>query len=38
MKAALVKPLIKNNTMDCNILNNYKPVSNLTFLSKVIGS
>ena len=36
MKAALVKPLIKKHTMDCNILNNYRPVSNLTFLSKVI--
>ena len=36
MKAALVKPLIKNHTMDCNILNNYRPVSNLRFLSKVI--
>ena len=36
MKAALVKPLIKNHTLDCNILNNYRPVSNLTFLSKVI--
>ena len=36
MKAALVKPLIKNHTMDCNILNNYRPVSNLTFLFKVI--
>jgi len=36
VKAALVKPLIKNHTMDCNILNNYRPVSNLTFLSKVI--
>ena len=36
MKAALVKPLIKKNTMDCNILNNYRPVSNLTFVSKVI--
>ena len=22
--------------MDCNILNNYRPVSNLTFLSEVI--
>jgi hypothetical protein len=22
--------------MDCNILNNYRPASNLTFLSKVI--
>ena len=36
MKAALVKPLIKENTMDCNILNNYIPVSNLTFLYTVI--
>ena len=35
-KAALVKPLIKQHTMDCNILNNYIPVSNLTCLSKVI--
>ena len=35
-KAALVKPLMKNHTMDCNILNNYRPVSKLTFLSKVI--
>jgi len=24
MKAALVKPLIKNHTVDCNILNNYR--------------
>ena len=36
MKAAFVKPLIKNHTLDCDILNNYRPVSNLTFLSKVI--
>jgi len=36
MKPALVKPLIKKHSMDCNILNNYRPVSNLTFLSKVI--
>jgi len=28
MKAVLVKPLIKEHTMDCNILNNYRPVSN----------
>jgi hypothetical protein len=34
MKAALVKPLIKNHTMDCNILK--RPVSNLTFVSKDI--
>ena len=36
MKAALVKPLIKKHTMEYNILNNYRPVSNLTFVSKVI--
>jgi len=35
MKAALVKPLIKNHTVDCNILNNYRSVSNVTFLSTV---
>ena len=36
MKATIVKPLIKKHTMDCNILNNYRPVSNLIFVSKVI--
>jgi len=36
MKAAIVKPLIQKHTMDCNILNNYRSVWNLTFLSKVI--
>ena len=36
MKPALVKPLIKNHRMYCYILNNYRPVSNITFLSKVI--
>jgi len=36
MKATFVKPLIKRHTMDCNILNNYRPVSNLRCLSKVI--
>ena len=36
MKPALVKPLRKNHSMDCNILNNYRPISNLTILSNVI--
>ena len=36
MKAAFVKLLIKNQTVDCNILNNCRPVSNLTFISEVI--
>jgi len=30
------KTIKKNHTMDCNILNNYRHVSNLTFLPKVI--
>ena len=32
----VVPEMFENHTMDCNILNNYRPVSNLTFLSKVI--
>ena len=34
-EAVLIKPLIKNS-LDCNILNNYRSVSNVTFLSKFI--
>ena len=36
MKAAPLKPLIKKSTLDCNILSNYRPVSNWSFLSKII--
>ena len=36
MKAALLKPLIKKPNLDCNILSNYRPVSNLSFLCKII--
>ena len=36
MKTALVKLLIKKSSSDCNILNNYRPISNLPFLSKLI--
>ena len=35
-KGALVTPLLKKQTLDCNILNNYRPVSNLKFISKVL--
>ena len=35
-KAALVKALIKRHNLDCNVLNNYRPVSNLSYLSKII--
>ena len=36
-KTAIVKPLLKKPTLDPNELNNYRPVSNLSFLSKVLG-
>ena len=36
MNTSLVKPLIKKSSSDCNILNKYRPISNLPFLSKLI--
>ncbi|KAK7108418.1 hypothetical protein V1264_016162 [Littorina saxatilis] len=36
MKQALVKPLIKKSSLDRNDLKNYRPVSNLSFLSKIL--
>mgnify|MGYP000427493419 CR=1 FL=1 len=36
MKHALVKPLIKKPSLDHNDLKNYRPVSNLSLLSKVL--
>ena len=35
LKTALVHPLLKNPGIDC-IFRNYKPISNLPFLSKLI--
>ena len=35
-KNALVIPLLKKNGLDPNLLNNYRPVSNLPFISKVL--
>ena len=35
-KSALVKPLLKNMSLDPDDLKNYCPVSNLSFLSKVL--
>ena len=35
-KAAVVKPLLKKPCLDSEILKNFRPVSNLTFLSKLI--
>ena len=36
LKTALVTPVIKDTSDDATSLNNYRPVSNLPFLSKVI--
>jgi len=35
-KSALVRPLLKKPSLDKNDLKNYRPVSNLTYLSKLI--
>ena len=35
-KYVVIKPLLKKPTLDHNNLKNYRPVSNLSFLSKVI--
>ena len=35
-KTAIVKPLLKKPTLDPNELKNYRPVSNLSFMSKVL--
>ena len=34
-KLSIVVPLIKKNGLDCEVLKNYRPVSNLSFLSKI---
>ena len=35
-KRAIVKPILKNASLDINVLSNYRPVSNLCFLSKLL--
>ncbi|WP_419642289.1 reverse transcriptase domain-containing protein, partial [Thiolapillus sp.] len=35
-KTALVTPLLKKKSLDQNELKNYRPVSNLSFVSKII--
>ena len=35
-KSSIVIPLIKKSSLDREMLKNYRPVSNLSFLSKVI--
>ena len=36
LKTALIRPLSKKTGLDSDILTNYRPVSTLTFISKVI--
>ena len=36
LKTALVTPILKKPGLDCNVLKNYRPISNLPFVSKVI--
>ena len=36
LKEAILMPLIKKPNLDLNVLTNYRPVSNLPFLSKII--
>uniref|UniRef100_A0A8C6XD58 Reverse transcriptase domain-containing protein n=1 Tax=Naja naja TaxID=35670 RepID=A0A8C6XD58_NAJNA len=38
LKEAVVRPLLKKPALDPTILNNYRPVSNLRFLAKVVES
>ena len=35
-KSSLIRPLLKKRGLDQNILNNYRPISNLPFVSKVL--
>ena len=35
-KSAIVKPLLKKSTLDSNDMKNYRPVSNLSFMSKIL--
>ena len=36
LKTAVVKPLLKKPSLDKNLLKNYRPISNLPFLSKIL--
>ena len=36
LKSALVTPILKNGCLDHNDLNNYRPVSNLCFIAKIL--
>ena len=36
VKFALIKPLLKKMDLDCSMLLSYRPISNLSFISKII--
>ena len=36
LKTAVIKPLLKKNNLDASVMNNYRPISNLPFLGKII--
>ena len=36
LKRAIVKPILKKPTLDCTTFKNFRPVSNIAFMSKVI--
>ena len=35
-KVAVIKPLLKKHNLDPEVLGNYRPMSNLPFLSKIL--
>ena len=36
LKVAMIRPTLKKPGLDCNDLNNYRPISNLPFISKIL--
>ncbi len=36
LKTAIIRPLLKKSTLDPEVLSNYRPISNLPFISKVL--
>uniref|UniRef100_A0A3B1KGG3 Reverse transcriptase domain-containing protein n=1 Tax=Astyanax mexicanus TaxID=7994 RepID=A0A3B1KGG3_ASTMX len=36
LKTVIIRPLLKKTTLDPDVLSNYRPISNLPFLSKVL--
>ena len=36
LKTPVIKPLLKKRSLDARLINNYRPISNLPFISKII--